>query len=112
MSDILNTLNEPLSMSMFAKPSNMLTELLEQREQAAREIERLRAELATARAALEPFAELAKIFDHVGCNRPKLDSDMIASWADHRVNGGEDIGFTVGQLRAARATLKAKGAKE
>lgn len=55
------------------------------------------------RQAMEPFAKLAMIFDNPGGNRPSEDDAPIASWADHRVNNGEDIGFTVGDLRRARA---------
>jgi hypothetical protein len=61
------------------------------------------ARIAELEKALRPFAECAPIFDVGSATRPSADDDGLMSWNDHRVEG--ERGFTVGDLRAARAAL-------
>lgn len=54
MSDLPTRLRTPLSMSMFAKPIDLVAETLVQRHEAAEEIERLRAALALIAVGTTP----------------------------------------------------------
>jgi hypothetical protein len=66
------------------------------------------AALKEAEEVIRPFADLSAHFNGKAGLRPKNDGDIIASWATHTVNNGEDTPLTVGHLRAARRWIAAR----
>lgn len=55
--------------------------------------------------ALEAFSNLSEVFKHRTVTRPASGDDPIFAWADHRVNDGEALVITVGDLMKARSAL-------
>jgi hypothetical protein len=52
--DIVERLQQPLGVSMFAKPGDLIADMDDQRAAAAAEIERLRTALRAVRASTDP----------------------------------------------------------
>jgi hypothetical protein len=85
-------------MSDVADMSAAYEGLMRAKEAFRAEAHRLARELADAKVALKPFAELAPICDHF----KKTPGEQICSW---RINGKRHKGPTVADCHEARRVL-------